>query len=55
MTYEEMKAVADAVANALKGAPDIENVEGQPFEPGELPEIMLTVKGEDVFLTVGVL
>lgn len=54
MTYEEMKAISDAIASALRGGgPEFDNVDAQPFDPGELPEIMLTVNGEDVFLTIG--
>jgi hypothetical protein len=45
VTYEEMKTAAETFAKRVDG-------ELLPFDPGDLPEIVVQLDGEDFCLTV---
>ena len=58
MTLEEMTAARDEVVAVLKEGAQrngrITEVEAQPFEPGDEPEIMCLIDGEPFVLVLGV-
>ena len=53
MTYEEMKAEAEKVAEALRAA-GYSEVSVLDFEPGETPDVMFSDEnGNEFFVTLG--